>query len=29
MGWTARTALRDGILETYEWFKANQSALRS
>jgi GDP-L-fucose synthase len=29
MGWTARTALRAGILETYEWFKANQSALRS
>jgi len=29
MGWTARTALRDGILKTYEWFKANQSALRS
>jgi GDP-L-fucose synthase len=28
MGWTARTALRDGIAETYAWFCANRQDLR-
>ena len=28
MGWTARTALRDGIAETYAWFCANRQELR-
>jgi GDP-L-fucose synthase len=28
MGWKARTNLRLGIAETYEWFVANQSQLR-
>lgn len=29
MGWSARTGLRDGIAETYAWFKDNQPSLRS
>jgi GDP-L-fucose synthase len=28
MGWTARTALRDGIADTYAWFCANRQDLR-
>ena len=28
MGWTAQIALRDGISETYEWFKAHNQDLR-
>lgn len=28
MGWTAQIALRDGISETYEWFKAHNNNLR-
>lgn len=29
MGWTPQITLRDGIAETYEWFKAHQASLRS
>jgi nucleoside-diphosphate-sugar epimerase len=29
MGWTARIPLRNGIEQTYQWFLANQTALRS
>ena len=29
MGWRARTGLRDGIGETYEWFRNNLVALRA
>lgn len=29
MGWKARIDLHDGVAETYRWFKANQSSLRS
>lgn len=28
MGWTARIPLRNGIEQTYQWFLANQAALR-
>lgn len=28
MGWSARTSLRDGVKETYEWFCAHQTSLR-
>ncbi len=28
MGWTARVALRDGIAETYDWFRAHVTGLR-
>jgi nucleoside-diphosphate-sugar epimerase len=28
MGWTASTDLKDGVEQTYEWFKANEAELR-
>lgn len=29
MGWTARTHLRDGIAQTYQWFLANRDMIRA
>jgi GDP-L-fucose synthase len=29
MGWTARTNLRDGISQTYQWFLANRDLIRA
>ncbi len=29
MGWTARTGLRDGIAETYDWFLKHAADIRA
>jgi nucleoside-diphosphate-sugar epimerase len=29
MGWSAKIPLRNGVEQTYQWFRANQTALRS
>jgi GDP-L-fucose synthase len=29
MGWQAKTGLREGIAETYQWYLANAAELRS